>query len=188
MKMIKLVPMALIALFTFNSCSNDDDAQPVNEEEVITTVTVTLTPQNLLELPVILISNDIDGNGPIAPQITVTGTLTPGETYTGTVSLSNILTNPVDDISAEVLEEGHEHQFFFNAPGVGTFAYTDLDVNGKPIGLEFTFQAAADAVSGNLTVILRHEPIKTAEGVAEGIITNAGGATDVQVVFPFTVQ
>ena len=188
MKTIKLIPMALVALFAFNSCSNNDDAQPVNEEEVITTVTITLTPQNLFGLPVILTSNDIDGNGPIAPVITTTGTITQGETYTGNVSLLNILTSPVTNISAEILAEGDEHQFFFNAPGIGAFAYTDQDVNGRPIGLEFTFTASANAQSGNLTVILRHDPIKTAEGVAAGNIANAGGETDVQVVFPITVQ
>lgn len=188
MKTIKLVPMALVALFAFNSCSNDDDAQPVNEEEVITTVTVTLTPQNLFGLPVILTSTDVDGNGPMAPVISTSGTITSGETYTGNVSLFNILTSPPDNISLEVEEEGDEHQFFFNAPGVGTFAYADQDVNGLPIGLEFTFTAAANAQSGNFTLILRHDPIKTAEGVVEGIIANAGGETDVQVVFPISVE
>jgi hypothetical protein len=188
MKTLKLVPMALVALFALNSCSNDDNAQPVNEEEVITNVSVTLSPQNLFGVPVILTSIDIDGSGPSAPVITTTGTITPGETYTGTVYLFNIFTTPPDDIAAEVLAEGDEHQFFFNAPGVGTFAYTDQDVNGRPIGLEFTFTASANAQSGNLTVILKHEPNKTAEGVAAGNIANAGGETDLQVSFPVIVE
>jgi hypothetical protein len=187
MKIIKLVPVALVALFAFNSCSNDD-AQPVIEQEVITTVTITLTPQNVFAPPVILTSNDMDGNGPNAPVITSMGTITAGETYTGSVSLLNILTSPFEDISAEVEEEGAEHQFFFNASGIGTFEYTDEDVNGLPIGLEFTFTAAANAVSGNLTVILRHDLNKSAEGVAAGNIANAGGGTDVEIVFPVNVQ
>jgi hypothetical protein len=54
--------------------------------------------------------------------------------------------------------------------------------------LEFTFTAAANAVSGNLTVILRHDLNKSAEGVAAGNIANAGGDTDVEIVFPITVQ
>ena len=152
MKTIKLVPMALIALFAFNSCSNDDNAQPVNEEEVITTVSVTLTPLDG-GTPVILTSRDLDGDGPNAPVITSMGNLVASKTYNGTVSLLNELTNPFDNISLEVLEEGDEHQLFFNAPGVGTFAYTDQDVNGKPIGLSFNFTTSANAQSGNFTVI-----------------------------------
>jgi hypothetical protein len=189
MKTIKLVPMALIALLTFNSCSNDDSNQPVNEEEVITTVTLTLTPVGG-GTAVVLTSRDLDGDGPNAPVVTSIGSLIPTTTYNGSVSLLNELTNPADNISLEVEEEGDEHQFFFAAGGglTGIFTYSDADADGKPIGLDFTFTASANSQSGNLTVILRHEPNKTAEGVAAGNIANAGGETDLEVVFPVTVQ
>jgi hypothetical protein len=189
MKIIKLVPMALVALFAFNSCSSDDNAQPVNEEEVITTVTLTLTPVGG-GTAVVLTSRDLDGDGPIAPVVTSIGSLIPTTTYIGSISLLNELTNPADNISLEVEEEGDEHQFFFSAGGglTGTFTYSDADVNGLPIGLGFTFTAAANAVSGNLTVILRHDLNKSAAGVAAGDIANAGGETDVEVVFPVNVQ
>ena len=45
-----------------------------------------------------------------------------------------------------------------------------------------------DAASGNITIILRHEPVKDAEGVSDGDITNAGGETDISVTFPVVVQ
>ncbi|MDR6968655.1 hypothetical protein J2X31_002681 [Flavobacterium arsenatis] len=189
MKTLKLVPFALIALLSFNSCSNDDNSsQPVNEEEVITTVTVTLTPEGG-GTPVVLTSRDLDGDGPNAPVITSTGSISALTTYNGTVSLLNELTSPADNISLEVEEEGDEHQFFFSATGglSGTFAYADEDVNGDPIGLKFKFTASANPQSGNLTVILRHEPNKAGANVASGDITNAGGETDVQVTFPVTV-
>ena len=189
MKNFKLIPLALIALLSFNSCSNDDNTDaPVNEEELITTVVVTLTPVGEGST-VILTSSDADGNGPLAPVITSTGTLIPSATYTGTISLLNMLTNPVDNITLEVEEEGDEHQFFYTTGGglEGTFAYADTDVNGMPIGLDFTFMVAATAQSGNMTVILRHEPNKEGENVASGDVTNAGGETDVQVVCPVTV-
>ncbi len=111
-------------------------------------------------------------------------------TYNGTISLLNELTNPADNISLEVEEEGDEHQFFFSTSGglTGTFTYGDFDINGDPIGLDFTFTASANSQSGNLTVILRHEPNKSAENVSLGDITNAGGETDVQVIFPVTVE
>lgn len=190
MKTLKLVPFALIALLSFNSCSSDDNSsQPVNEEEVITTVTVTLTPEGG-GTPVVLTSRDLDGDGPNAPVITSTGSVLALTTYNGTVSLLNELSNPVDNISLEVEEEGVDHQFFFSASGglSGTFAYTDEDENGDPIGLAFKFTASANPQSGNLTVILRHEPNKAAANVTSGDITNAGGETDVQVVFPVTVE
>lgn len=189
MKIIKLLPLALIAVLSFNSCSSDDNSsQPVNEEEVITTVTVTLTPENG-GTPVVLTSRDLDGDGPNAPVITSTGTITALTAYNGTVSLLNELSNPADNISLEVEEEGADHQFFFSATGglSGTFAYADEDENGDPIGLKFKFTASANPQSGNLTVILRHEPNKSGENVSAGNITNAGGETDIQVTFPVSV-
>lgn len=189
MKNLTLVPFALIALLSFNSCSSDDNtSQPVNEEEVITTITVTLTPQGG-GTPVVLTSRDLDGDGPDAPVITSTGSVLALTTYNGTVSLLNELTSPADDISLEVKEEGADHQFFFSASGglSGTFTYADQDENGDPIGLAFKFTASANPQSGNLTVILRHEPNKAGANVAWGDIANAGGETDLQITFPVTV-
>jgi hypothetical protein len=44
------------------------------------------------------------------------------------------------------------------------------------------------AAAGTVVVILRHEPLKSAAGVATGSITNAGGATDAQVTYPVQVK
>ena len=45
MKNVKFLATAIFATVLFVSCSNDDDTpEPVNEEEVITTLTVTLSP------------------------------------------------------------------------------------------------------------------------------------------------
>jgi hypothetical protein len=189
MKIIKLVPMALVALFAFNSCSSDDNAQPVNEEEVITNMVVTLEHPGA-GADVILSWMDADGDGPNAPIIIASGPIIRNVAYLGDISLLNMLSNPVDNISAEVLEEGYEHQFFFAAGGglTGVFAYDDTDVNNLPIGLDFIFTASANAQSGIFTVILRHKPNKTAEGVAAGNIANADGETDIEVAFPVTVQ
>jgi hypothetical protein len=44
------------------------------------------------------------------------------------------------------------------------------------------------ASTGTLGVILRHQLDKNAAGVADGDITNAGGDTDIEVVFPVTIQ
>ena len=55
------------------SCSDDDDnPEEINEEETITTMTVTLTPQGG-GTEIILASRDLDGDGPDDPDITVLG-------------------------------------------------------------------------------------------------------------------
>lgn len=183
MKNLKLLFASLITV-TFVSCSNDDPS-PVNEEEVITTVRVTLVNGgNTITLQ----SQDLDGDGPNAPIVTVSGNLDTNTTYTGTIEFLNELENPAEDITLEVEEEGTEHQVFYQlSNNLGTITYTDADTNGNPVGLTFNF-ATGNAGTGNLTVTLRHEPIKTATGVSSGDITNAGGETDVEVIFPITIS
>ena len=185
MKNSKILAFALLSIFTFSSCTNDDPIA-VNEEEVITTVTTTLTSGGQT---IVLTSRDLDGDGPNAPVVTVSGDLTVNTTYTGTVSFLNEIANPVEDITVEVKEEGDKHQLFYQAPlAIGTFTYTDTDMNGKPIGLAFTLTTGTTATTGNIVVILRHEPSKDAAGVAAGDITNAAGSTDAQIIYTVQVK
>jgi hypothetical protein len=185
MKNLKTIALALISVFTFSSCNNDDPIA-VNEEELITTVTTTLTAGNQT---VTMTSRDLDGDGPNVPVVTVSGDLLVNTTYSGAVRFLNESVTPVDDITLEVKEEGVEHQLFFQTPeAIGVFSYADADMNGKPIGLAFTLKTGATAATGNIVVILRHEPLKSADGVASGSITNAGGATDAQITYPIQVK
>ena len=185
MKNLKITTLALVALLALSSCSKDD-TPPVNEEELITTVTVVFTPQGG-GTSITLQYKDLDGDGPNAPDITVPA-LAANTTYTGTVTILNETEKPAGDITSEVEAEGEEHQLFFQAPtSIGTFAYADKDKNDKPIGLKFTL-LTGDATSGNLRVTLRHLPKKSAPGVVDGDITNADGATDFAVTYPVVVQ
>ena len=169
------------------SCSDSNTPILINEEELITTVTVTLTPSsggNAITLE----SKDLDGEGPNAPVVVISGNLQANTTYNGTIVLLNETETPVENITEEVEEEGDEHQFFYTVSGGLNIvtAYTDKDANQKPIGINFTLETTT-ASSGTLSIILRHEPNKIANGVADGVITNAGGETDVEVSFPLTI-
>ena len=186
MKTIKNLALVLFVATLFTACS-EDDPEVVNEEELITTLTATLTPSGG-GTDIILKRVDLDGDGPNAPVITVSANLTANTDYTGVLKIENETESPAEDITIEVLEEDEEHQFFFTPTNnVATVTYNDMDGNGNPIGVRFIL-ATTTAASGNLTITLRHEPIKTASGVNSGDITNAGGETDVQAVFPVTVQ
>ena len=76
----------------------------------------------------------------------------------------------------------------FNPHAIAEFTYIDVDGNGAPLGLAFTLTTVDADTEGDLTIILRHEPSKSADGVAGGDITNAGGETDIAVTFPFTIE
>lgn len=184
MKNLKLIALLVIPVLFSTSCSNDD--APVNEEEVITTVRTTLTGGGQV---ITLTSRDLDGDGPNAPVVTVSGNLVAGTTYTGSTEFLNELEDPAEDITVEVEEEGADHQVFYQLPSsIGTVTYTDTDANGRPIGLNFTLVAGTSGSTGTLTVTLRHDLNKSAAGVAGGDITNAGGSTDAAVSFSVAVN
>lgn len=185
MKKVKFLATAIFATLVFASCSSDDDATPevVNEEELITTMTVTLLP-NSGGTPVILQTRDLDGDGPNAPVIDVSGSLTAGVTYNGVIILLNESVNPPEVITEEVEEEAEEHQFFYtSSAGLDvTTAYADADANGNPLGIQFTLTAGAVS-SGTLTFTLRHEPTKPNTGLGD-----AGGETDIAATFNVAVE
>lgn len=186
MKSIKHVLVLASIIILAASCS-DDDPIAVNEEELITTVTVTLTSQND-GTEIVLNSVDLDGDGPDAPVVTVSGDLAANTIYTGATEVLNETENPAEDITEEVLEEGVDHQFFYTfSNGLASTAYTDSDDNGDPIGITFTL-TTTDAGSESLTVSLIHEPNKSGSGVVDGSITNADGETDAEVTFALTIQ
>ncbi len=183
-KYISGVILVLISLF-FCACDPDEPEIPV-EPEVITTLNYTLTPSGGAP-PVMLSFQDLDGDGGTAPSITG-GIFAANQTYSGTIELLNESVDPADNITMEIEAEDDEHQFFYQTTVSDlSIAYTDQDDNGDPIGLTTTL-TTGDVGSGSITIILRHQPDKSASGVSVGDISNAGGETDIEVTFPVSVQ
>jgi hypothetical protein len=114
-KQIFLLPLLILSL-VFTGCSDDDDhddhSHPVNEQEVITTVEVTLSDGTN---SYILTWEDLDGDGPDLPVIT--GATIPTNSYEADIQLYNKTVDPSDDeyvVTTEILEEDVDHQFFYN--------------------------------------------------------------------------
>ncbi len=198
MKTIKFLSMLALTGILFTSCSDDDDTpEEVNEEEVITTMTVTLTPQGG-GTNITLVSFDADGDdGPIEPVLTVSGDLAADTTYDGTIVLLNTTESPAELVNEEIEGEADEHQFFFVVGGGlnVTTAYADdesdyvSEATGEnftttnPVGIDFTLTTAA-ASNGTLNITLLHEPTKPNDGTVEG----AGGETDITATFALTIE
>lgn len=194
MKNLKKLLFAFVAILAISACSKKDDPvvpakEPVNEEEVITTVTIIYTPVGG-GTNVTLKSKDLDGDGPGIPVVTVSGPFALNKTYNGLIKVENESVIPVVNISTEILAEAVDHQFFYQKTGtLPMFTYTpvatapdNFDTNGKPLGLKTTF-ITTTAATGALKVTLRHMGNKSAANVANGDITNATGATDFEVTY-----
>jgi len=186
MKRLKFLMLAGIASLAMiaTSCEKDDP-EGENEEEVITTLNYFLDPVGG-GLSVPLTFRDLDGDGGDPPVVSM-GALQANTTYNTEIQVLNEQVDPFDVITGEIEEEAVDHQFFFqtNIPGI-TFSYTDQDDNGAPLGLAAQV-VTGDVGSGTITVTLRHEPNKSAAGVSDGNIENAGGETDIEVTFSVNV-
>jgi hypothetical protein len=180
---MKKVAYALLATSSFFlSCEDEVNDPPIpNEEEVITTLTYTLTAAGSVHT---FTFQDLDGDGGNAPTIAV-DTITSGVSYSGSMILLNEIEN--EDITTEVFDEAEEHQFFFQSSDPAlSVSYSDTDANQQPLGL-LSELSVSDPGDYSLTITLRHEPDKSAAGVSDGDITNAGGETDIEVTFQIHV-
>ena len=189
---MKIFKYALLAIpFLYFSCSDDDDnniPEPVNEEEVITTMTVTLTA-NDGSADVVLQTQDLDGDGGEEPVVTVSGPISNMTSYSGSIQWLNEMEDEPEDITLEILEEDDEHQVFFSI-GEGLpiqVIYADEDGNGNPVGVYFILAPTEAGVTGSgpLTVTLVHQPVKPNDGTYSEEI---GGSIDIQTTFDLVVE
>ena len=182
MKPIKFLLPLLFTGILFTACSDDDDndnPEPINEEETITTLNIALFEPGATDASIILLSRDLDGDGPNAPEVTITGQLSSDTTYNGMIEVFDETVTPAEDVTEEIEAEDDEHQFFFETTGnITDVSYADEDENGNPVGLSFTLTTGGEGVA-SLTVTLRHEPQKPNNGTLAG----AGGETDIAQTF-----
>jgi hypothetical protein len=171
--------IALVA--SLSGCA--DDPSPVNEEELITTVIVELTPLTGGGNTIILQYYDEDGIGSISPIKTISGgPLAANQEYTGEVTFLNETESPAEDITEEIKAETNDHLLCYSITGlIGEIQSIDSDGNAKPIGLTTLWSMGA-ASAGNVKITLRHQP-GTKSGVCPGT-----GDTDIEVDFDLVVQ
>ncbi len=174
LRIAALLP-ALVMLMT--SCHrDDDDTQPQNEQELITTVILTFV--DLDNTSSVFAWRDTDGPGGADPEIDEIS-LDPETTYNLFVAFLDE-SDPMDikDITEEVEEESDEHLICFSGSNFNAEpTATNKDSNGDPLGTEASLETGP-AGDGTLTIRLKHDPDKTAATPCNT------GETDVEVTFP----
>ncbi|ADB37984.1 hypothetical protein [Spirosoma linguale] len=179
-------PLLFIAFLTLfaGACKNDEEnVAPTDDNEAITTATLTLTNK---AVPTEIVTATIDNLNTTADFSKATLTLKANTTYTGVVTLLDKTKPPVLDATAEIREKANEHLFVYT-PSTGlnlTATLTDKDTNPAPgpypIGLTTEMKTGA-ASSGKLKLVLRHQPA-TKNGTA------TPGTTDLDTDFTVVIQ
>jgi hypothetical protein len=171
------------SLLAFTSCDDHDHEPHDHEGELITTMTLTMTPEN--GTPVTATFRDLDGDGgnpPVmTPEVVV---LQANTTYNTTITVKDE-SHHDEDLTAEIRQKGAEHEFFFvpSPAELATVTKTDRDSNNRPIGLTSTIVTGA-AQSGTLRVVLKHQT----GGLKTDNSNISTGETDIDVTYNITIQ
>jgi hypothetical protein len=197
MKNLQKLPVYLFAVLAmgFASCESDDPV-PENDGELITDVTLTfqeLDGGNLVGTPFSAKASDPEGIEVGATPTIETVTLAKGKNYRMTITVTNSIAG--EDITAEILEESDEHQFFFLGTAFtgNILTVTYDDPSGELLGLqnELTVSSSPGANNTQMRVLLRHDLDKSYPGATNPNFQNyeqAGGETDLDITFPVVIN
>lgn len=198
MKNYRKLPLYLFAALTlgFASCESDDPV-PENEGEVITDVTLNFQELdgsgNAVGTPFSAKASDPEGIEVGATPTIEPVNLVKGKTYRMTITVANSIEG--EDITAEILAEADEHQFFFLggafSSNILTIAYDDP--SGELIGLQTELGVSSSPGLNNtqMQVVLRHDLDKNYPGATNPNFTNyvqAGGESDLDITFPVVIN
>ncbi|MEM8557779.1 MAG: hypothetical protein AAGG50_08135 [Bacteroidota bacterium] len=155
-----LALLLLPAFLVLAACdSNDpDDTDGAGEEEVISVVNLTFTPQGGGTAAVF--TANFDEEGVLEDRETII--LDAGTTYDVSIELLNDFEDPAEDITIEVRdEEPGAHRFFYTPEGGVanrlTVSNLDRDPLGDPLGVTFDVAVSAGgAATGAFRAKLRH--------------------------------
>lgn len=185
-KMIKSMFAGLTLALAVVGCKKDDDLVPlpdpiVNEQELITTMKLTLIDSSDASNVRTATFRDPDGDGGVSFDLFDTIRLEPAKTWYVSILLLNETASPIDTISNEVLEEAIDHLICFSPSGnSATVLITDVDGNSFPIGLQSKWKTTSSGL-GTMQIELKHQP-----GIKNG--TCGVGETDIDILFPVKIQ
>ena len=161
--------LALLLALTLAACDSTDpgDEGEAGEQEVISNVTLTMTPSG----GGAAVTAEAVFNSAGEQESIETIALEAGQTYDGAIDLRNRFADGEEaDLTAEVRAEAAEHQFFYALTGASGVSLTVTDQEtdyaadaadsdelreGVPVGLTFDVVAGA-AGNGQLQVVLGH--------------------------------
>jgi hypothetical protein len=184
------VSILLSTILFSTGCKDNSTEAQTNRERTITTLVLIMDHNLLTPLHETRTRwRDLDGPGGNPPTID-TLRFHPGRMYEGSVLLLDEITSPVDTISLSVRQEAHLHQFEYTFGGATssplvTMSTTDLDVNSRPVGLEYSINVDSTitiGAAGTLRVLMKQ--FETAQAKSNG----GPFTTKLDITFPVIVR
>jgi hypothetical protein len=184
-KTIQFFGTALALSVVLFACKKE--APETNDEEVITTVTVKLTPTDGGN-PLTFSYEDLDGPGGNNPTIQSI-VLDSNQIYSVNLYVLNKSVSPTDTITNEILAEADAHRFYYE-PSAGsniTVDSLDRDGNGVTLGLKSRWTTGR-ATNGTMKITLRHYGGTPPNKLETDPVNSPKSSSDMELVFPTSIQ
>lgn len=181
----KMLLVVILLGMQFSACKKDDketvsNPPPVEEQELITTFSITFTDSSGVNPTVVATFRDLDGAGGNAPVSFDTIRLKPGALYFGQVQVLNESVTPAINLTDEILSEAADHLFCYSVNTANAAVEITDSLNGLPIGLQTKWTTGALS-NGSVLIRLKHQP-----GIKDG--TCDIGETDIELNFTLYVE
>ncbi|MDA3613974.1 hypothetical protein [Polluticaenibacter yanchengensis] len=179
------IGLGIFSTIVLVACTKKDVEEENHDNELITTLQLQFTPVGGGATKTFA-WKDLDGDGGNAPVIDAID-LPANTTYNFTVKVLDESKNPVEDITAEILEDAANHRFYY-VPGEGAdIKITNLNKDANNVTLGSTGQwQTSTAVNKNVRVVLRHY---SRGGKQEAdLINDSKSSTDIDVTFPYIIK
>ena len=179
-----------VLLVISTSCGKEDRPITELEEETITNLTLTFSPNDGNSVA-IFSYEDLGAESGLPPTIS-SEFLSTNTTYEMKVELLTRKTNPIKILTGKIRDEGVDYQVFMQVSPDNvfqTFEYTDQDMNGQPIGLNSNMVTSERFTSGTLKVSLIKNPDKSVPYiVGENLPVGIGGEKIIEATFDVVIQ
>lgn len=165
----------------FSACKKEEEIG--EENELITTIKLNFKNGNDVKS---FTYKDLDGDGGAAPVIDKIS-LAANTNYDLSVEFLDESKSPAVSITEEVSSESDEQLVLFSpsSTSLGTYSYSDKDVNLLPVGLKGKYSTKS-AGTGMLKVQLRHQPPINGKNSKDG--TSIPGSDDINIDFALEVK
>ena len=184
LNMRKLLVFLCILSISF-SCKKED-LEPVDDNELITTVDLTFTDSN--KKVNTFSFQDKDGDAKTPPEKFDKIVLDKNMNYSLEINVYDETKNPKANITEQIKLESDVHLFVFKIDPASLFSLKaiDKDKNGLPIGLLSSGSTQNTVGSGKLNLVLKHQPPINGKAVKTG--NEAGGSSDIDLVFDLSIK
>ncbi|WP_018620851.1 hypothetical protein [Spirosoma luteum] len=179
----QLLWLSCVLLVTASCSKDEQNVTPTDDNEAITTATLTLTNK---ATPTERVTATIENLNTTADFSKATLNLKANTTYTGVITLLDKTKTPTLDATQEIRGKANEHLFVYTPTPASLLTITPMDRDTNPApgpyptGLATEIKTGA-AGTGKLKVVLRHQP-----GSKNG--TPTPGTSDLDTDFPVVVN